>query len=540
MRVTAHAFTHIGQRDNNQDRLSVLHSPSGSSCLVVVADGLGGHAGGALAAQTVCETTEQIWRDRRGHIDSEEFLRSLALACHEAVNEAGQKFGQEPRTTLAALLIERGGAASVHAGDSRVMQFSGDSFVSRTVDHSIGQLSVLRGKITESELATHPDQKKLFSHLGGKNIPDLEFKRWKLTEGRRFVVCSDGFWEVFPPDQMPELFEAADPEHEVTSRFSKKLATLNNHDNTTAVLVDIERALSGVWYWIALALLALGGLVVALAPSEGVRNQQTPSGDIAATAPSGRASEGGLIPRADTRGEVTFAMATQIPTEGQTEAGTQAAASESEAPLPTTEISTEGREAQAQVGESRESDAIGLIDSAVQLDRVAARLDLSLDPNRSVSEAVADELRRTGAIGTDDVLESSSEMSELNGTGLIRLKQTYKGIPVYAAEVVATVSGQRVVAVQGRLAPGNDAETAPTRDYAETISLAERVLAVDIAPQGQGSTVIFRDRSGRARVAWLGVVLIDRAQEQVLFDPDTGRLLLRVPVNLEQSGTVAE
>ena len=237
---------------------------------MVVADGLGGHAGGALAAQTACETAEQIWRDRRGHGNSEEFLRFLALACHEAVNEAGERFGKEPRTTLAALLIEGGGATSVHAGDSRVMQFSGDSLVSRTIDHSIGQLSVLRGKITESELATHPDQKKLFSHLGGESIPDLEFKHWKLAEGRRFVVCSDGFWEVFPPEQIPQLFEAVDPEHEMRNCFLKKLEISDNHDNTTAVLVDVGRALSSLWYWSALALIVLSGLLVALGPREGL------------------------------------------------------------------------------------------------------------------------------------------------------------------------------------------------------------------------------------------------------------------------------
>ena len=540
MRVTAHAFTHIGQRDENQDRLIVLYSPNGSSCLVVVADGLGGHCGGALAAQTVVETTEQIWRNRGGRIESEDFLKSLAMECHAAVNAAGEKSGQEPRTTLAALLIENGSAASVHAGDSRVMQFSGDRLVSRTVDHSIGQLSVLRGKITESELATHPDQKKLFSHLGGESIPDLEFKRWKLADGRRFVVCSDGFWEVFPPEQMPELFEAPDPEHEVLTRFSKKLATLNNHDNTSAVLVDIGRALRSVWYWPALALLALSGLVVTQGPHEGLRSRLAPDEEIAKTAQTGRASEGGPIPLLDARREVRFAMAAQIPTEDQTETGTQAAGSENGAPLPTTETTTEGRDTQAQAGGSREADAIELVDSAVQLDRIAARLDLNLGPNRSVSDVVADELRRTGAIGTDDVLESSGNMTELNTTGLIRLKQKYKGIPVYGAEVVATVSADRVVALQGHLAPGIDVRIAPTRDYAATISLAERVLAVDIAPQGQGSTVIFRDQSGRARVAWRGLVLIDHAQEQVLFDPDTGRILLRVPVNLERSGTFAE
>ncbi|MCY4187465.1 MAG: protein phosphatase 2C domain-containing protein [Bryobacterales bacterium] len=274
MRVTAHTFTHIGQRDENQDRLSVLHSSDGSSCLVVVADGLGGHAGGALAAQTACETAEQIWHDRRGHVNPEEFLKTLALACHEAVNEAGERFGKEPRTTLAALLIERSGATTVHAGDSRVMQFSGDRLVSRTIDHSIGQLSVLQGKITESELATHPDQKKLFSHLGGESIPDLEFKHWKLAEGRRFVVCSDGFWEVFPPEQIPELFEASDPEREICNRFLKKLEISDNHDNTTAVLVDIGRELSSLWYWSALVLLVLSGLLVALVPCDELKNRR--------------------------------------------------------------------------------------------------------------------------------------------------------------------------------------------------------------------------------------------------------------------------
>ena len=533
MRVTAHTFTHIGQRNENQDRLIVLHSASGDSCLVVVADGLGGHSGGALAAQTVVETTGQVWRDREGFIDSEAFLGSLALRCHEDVNAAGEKFGQEPRTTLAALLIERGGAASVHAGDSRVIQFSGDSMVSRTVDHSIGQLNVLRGKITESELATHPDQKKLFSHLGGESLPDLEFKRWKLRGGRRFVVCSDGFWEVFPPEQMPKLFESANPEREVMTLFSKKLATLNDHDNATAVLVDIRRGLRSVWYWLALAALALTGLAAALVPHEGLGNRQTPGGDITGVAPTGRASEGGSIPSADTLGVARIAMAAQIPTAGETESGTRTAAPESEGPSSNGETTTESGATQAPAGETRGTDAIETIDPAVQLDRIAVRLELELGANRSVSEVVAEELRRTGKIGVNDILESSGKVRELNRRGLVRLKQKHKGILVYAAEVVATVSAQRVVAVHGHLAPGVDVETAPTRNYAQTISLAERVLAVDIDPQDQGSTVIFRDENGRCHLVWLGLVLIDRAQEQVLFDPDTGEALLRVPVDLK-------
>ena len=161
-----------------------------------------GHGGGALAAQTVVETTEQIWRDVGDRIDSEEFLRALALKCHEAVNAAGEKFGQEPRTTLVALLIERGVAVSVHAGDSRVIQFSGQRLVSRTVDHSIGQLNVLRGKITERGVGDPPrSEEAVLASRRREHYRIWNSSAGKLTEGRRFVVCSDGFWEVFPPEQ---------------------------------------------------------------------------------------------------------------------------------------------------------------------------------------------------------------------------------------------------------------------------------------------------------------------------------------------------
>ena len=506
----------------------------------MVADGLGGHSGGALAAQTVVETIEQSWRDPARPTDPDKFLKSLAHQCHDAVNAKGEEVELEPRSTLVALLVEGGSVTSVHAGDSRVMQFSGDHIVDRTIDHSIGQLSVLRGKIGESELATHPDQKKLFSHLGGESIPDLELKHWKLEEGARFVVCSDGFWEVFPPGEILELFESSNPERELTIRFSRKLQNLENHDNTSVILVDIGRTPSTRAYWLALLVLGLAELAGALIPHWEFTRQQSSPTVTGEAAPDGRLLEGPEMRSASTNGEERFVLAAQTTNDVRTGEGSQVASSETEAGAAASGNSSQDRHDQTKTVESQGNDVIGAADAAILLERVAVRKVLDLGRAGSVARVVADELRNTGRIGTDDVLEPIRKPGELNDSTLVRLNQQYKGISVYAAEVVATVTANRVVAVQGQIASGIEVEVDPLRSYAETISLATSSLTTDITPLDQGSTVIFRDTSGRDRVAWLGLVMTDRGQEQVIFDPETGQVLLRVPMNLGPSGAITE
>ncbi len=234
-----HKFSHIGHRDENQDRLVVLRSPDDRSRLLVVADGLGGHTGGGLAAQTVVETAERCWEGRSSDQDAEGFLKRLVRESHAAVRQVGREKGLDPHSTVAALLLHGREAISIHAGDSRVTQFSDKEFVERTLDHSVAQLHVLRGIISDEEMATHPDQKYLLSQVGGPAAPDAELKHWDLSKGRRFVVCSDGFWEIFPPKEILELFGSNNPEAEMAQRFQGKLKDMEHHDNTTAILAEI-------------------------------------------------------------------------------------------------------------------------------------------------------------------------------------------------------------------------------------------------------------------------------------------------------------
>lgn len=237
--VTIYKFSHPGQRDENQDRVIALGSSGGDAHLLAVADGLGGHSGGLLAARTVVDTAKKCWTERDLDEGSGVLLERLVRESHAAVRRAGRERNLDPHSTVAALLLEDGKATSVHSGDSRVMQFSNTELVKRTLDHSMAQLHALRGEISEEEIATHPDQTRLFSSVGGPGTPEAEVNRWDLSKGRRFVICSDGFWEMFQPEEMIEFFAAGDPSSELEQRVECKLKGLEHHDNTSAILVEV-------------------------------------------------------------------------------------------------------------------------------------------------------------------------------------------------------------------------------------------------------------------------------------------------------------
>jgi serine/threonine protein phosphatase PrpC len=248
---SVNSFSHIGNRDENQDRLAVLPGPDAQRLLCVVADGMGGHEGGALAAQTIIETAIRLWQEhcQDPEIDDskvEAFLHKLISEKHIAVNTAGKNNGLEPRSTVAVLYFFKAAeeikALSIHAGDSRITQYSSDAKIAKSFDHSLAQLKVLRGKITEEELADDPDQSKVISNIGGDDLPDPEITHWDLVKGRRFTVCSDGFWEVFDDQEVLDLFglPATAREAAIGSALIEKMKSRPKHDNTTVIMIEID------------------------------------------------------------------------------------------------------------------------------------------------------------------------------------------------------------------------------------------------------------------------------------------------------------
>ena len=508
MQVRTHEFTHVGRMQENEDRMKVLPSPSGDGWLLVVADGLGGHGGGSLAAQAVIETAERCWRACAPGADPEAFLRDLANQCHKAVNVAGESSGLAPRSTLAALLVRGARVTSAHAGDSRVMQFGQSAPVKRTVDHSLAQLSVLRGSLTEAEAANHPQQKILFSHIGGPETPHVEIERWNLAQGRRFVLCTDGFWELFTPAETLALFESADPVQALSAAFTDKLSHLERHDNTTVILAEIEST-SQMRYWLALFGLALAGLAAALVPSNGVVGPQSRA---QAGAESARAE--GMSERRGSRGRDISPTADDGYAAGRQH--TPAAAS-SATPAGGTGVSQDG----------------GPPETPISLGSVSIELNRKIEAGSSVSRVAADELRKRGLIGDADTLEPAGKARAVGGKTLTRLQQEHEGTTVLGAQVVVTGVGNRIVLIRGQSAPDIETGTSVPNDYATTISIAARTSDKRMVALDKGSLVIVRRGTRDHRLGWEGSVLVDNDGHYVVLDSETGEILMQLPLAVE-------
>jgi len=166
------------------------------------------------------------------------------------------------------------------------------------------------------------------------------------------------------------------------------------------------------------------------------------------------------------------------------------------------------------------------------LDRVALEMDRPVETELGPVGTAAVELQEQGLIGADDKLTPVGDTRPLGTFEISRANQEHEGLPIFAAQVVVTAEGQRIVKISGHAAPDVELDTAtPANDYAATVALAESLLNHDITPVGEATLVIF-PVDGGYRLAWLGEVVVDSGREEVAFDAETGRVLHRVPTSM--------
>ena len=197
--------TDIGGRDEQQDRIAVFEN--GGAHLLALADGMGGHEGGALAAQAVIDVARESFV---GPLDEDagKLLELICHGAHERINDLGAKRGIAPHSTCVLLHVTESKATWTHVGDSRLYRFDGGRLVGRTVDHSVVELMRLQGKISEGEMKTHRDQNRLYEAVGGRKPPEVEIGSGVLSEDAGFVLASDGLWEHVEDAELEALLEA--------------------------------------------------------------------------------------------------------------------------------------------------------------------------------------------------------------------------------------------------------------------------------------------------------------------------------------------
>lgn len=201
MRFTIFQDSHLGDRQGNEDR--VAYSYSRDVLLMVIADGMGGHADGEVAAQiAVAEITRRFQQEARSRVQRPfEFLVSAIQSAHRAiVSYADAKSMLEcPRTTCVACIVQGGRAFWAHAGDSRLYVLRDGELIARTQDHSKVQQMIDAGRLTADAAARHPDRNKIFSCLGGVIPPQIDIGRdLRLETGDTIVLSTDGFWAQIP------------------------------------------------------------------------------------------------------------------------------------------------------------------------------------------------------------------------------------------------------------------------------------------------------------------------------------------------------
>lgn len=207
MRFSVYQESHIGGRKNNQDRMG--YSFTRDALLLLVADGMGGHILGEMAAQIAMQTIASLFQENaKPYVKKPElFLEDAFFAAHREIHRyrAINNLPETPRTTIVACLIQHNNAMWAHCGDSRLYWMRGGQILARTRDHSRIETLIAQGKVDASERDTHPDRNKLFNCLGASNMPIVEIsRRASLQAGDIMLLCSDGLWSVLPDHDLAQ------------------------------------------------------------------------------------------------------------------------------------------------------------------------------------------------------------------------------------------------------------------------------------------------------------------------------------------------
>lgn len=199
MKVETAQVSRRGDREQNQDRACIIPAPA--HLLLTLADGMGGHVSGDLAADTAIKVMAQAFQNYAPAMDAAEFLQASIARAHLAVVALRQDLNPElrPRTTITACVIQPGQACWAHVGDSRVYLVRDGRVVKRTRDHSAVEIMAEQGLIDEADLADHPLRNYVDQCLGGEpELPLIEIAEPQpLAPGDIVMLCSDGFWGPF-------------------------------------------------------------------------------------------------------------------------------------------------------------------------------------------------------------------------------------------------------------------------------------------------------------------------------------------------------
>ena len=215
----------------------------------VVADGMGGHDRGDIAAAIVVEEFRRLADEGYDPARGPAVVAATLLACQARIADydAGQR-AQGARdfhagtTAVVALLIEQSGEPKwllANLGDSRVYKFNHGRLEQVSVDHSLVQELLDAGTITRSDAAVHPERHVITRALGGSGSTEADFFVLPLSAAERLVLCSDGVSGMIDDRTIEGILAAADDPRDAADQVVAAAVAAGGRDNATAVVVDV-------------------------------------------------------------------------------------------------------------------------------------------------------------------------------------------------------------------------------------------------------------------------------------------------------------
>jgi protein phosphatase len=216
-------------------------SPAGGR-LLIVADGMGGHRGGATASRIATETV------KAQYLGSE--TKDVGTALHDALTRANARVFSESMTnpdlrgmgtTTSALVIRGTEGWFAHVGDSRIYMVRGDAIKQLTEDHSLVMTMVREGLLTAEEAENHPRRNVLQRSIGVGEEVEIDVRGpIELQENDTFVLCSDGLHGLVKEDEIKDIAKL--PIQQAANDYVKLALERGAPDNVTVIVARIVRA----------------------------------------------------------------------------------------------------------------------------------------------------------------------------------------------------------------------------------------------------------------------------------------------------------
>jgi protein phosphatase len=266
VRVEVGAATHPGHvRPNNEDSFLVSRADRSLETLLtnlrageipawaaersyglVVADGMGGHAGGEVAShlalravvEHVLATADWIMRDAAAHRGRiEERMAERFAAADEAVQEQASR---NPRlsgmgTTMTMAVSSGLNLFLGHVGDSRAYLLRGGHLRVLTRDHSFAQVLADAGDISQADVAAHRMRNVLLRHVGG-GASEADMRHLKLESGDQLLLCTDGLTDMVAEPIITEILQSAASAQAACDQLIAAALAAGGKDNVTAAL----------------------------------------------------------------------------------------------------------------------------------------------------------------------------------------------------------------------------------------------------------------------------------------------------------------